>query len=265
MEAVVGMFKSPVESARAVAQLQSSGVPADRISVLTPSASEQELEAVPTTDAEQPGMGGALGGVVGGALGAASGMSLGMAAASLLVPGVGPVMAIGVLGAALLGTGGAVGGAMVGKELDDSMANGLPKDELFVYEDALRQGRTVAMVFADDEAQIKMARQILEQAGAESVDAARENWWAGLRDAEAEHYAAQGADFKHDEATYRRGFEAALHPETRGKAYADANHQLAARCADVYGEESFRCGYERGQNYYQGQTPKEKQATTHKA
>jgi hypothetical protein len=145
------------------------------------------------------------------------------------------------------------------------MANGLPKDELFVYEDALRQGRSVVMVFAEDEAQIKMARQILEQAGAESVDAARENWWAGLRDAEAEHYATPGADFKRDEPVYRRGFEAALHPETRGKAYQEASKQLATRCTDVYGEESFRCGYERGLSYYQDQVSQDKRATSNKA
>ncbi len=49
------------------------------------------------------GMGKAMGGAVGGALGAAGGATLGAAATSLLVPGVGPVTAGGIIGAALLG------------------------------------------------------------------------------------------------------------------------------------------------------------------
>jgi hypothetical protein len=265
MEAVVGVFTSRSEAEHAIEQLRSAGISNDRISLLTPSASENKLEAMPTTDAEPPGMGGALGGVVGGALGAASGMSLGVAAASLLVPGVGPVMAIGVLGAALLGAGGAVGGAMVGKELDESLAEGLPKDELFIYEDALRKGRTLVMVFADDDVQMAAAHRIFEQTGAESVDAAREDWWLGLRDAEAEYYGAEGQDFKIDEPNYRSGFAAALHPQTRGKAYAEAGNYFTTRYPQTFSQESFRRGYERGQAYYQGLTSKDKQATSKKA
>lgn len=265
MEAIVGVFTSRAAAERAIEQLRSAGISDDHISLLIPGTTEKELEAVPTTDAESPGMGGALGGVVGGALGAASGMSLGMAAASLLVPGVGPVMAIGVLGAALLGAGGAVGGAMVGRELDESLAEGLPKDELYIYEDALRKGRTLVMVFADADQQMATARHIFEQAGAESVDAAREDWWLGLRDAEAEHYGAQGQDFNRDEPTYRSGFEAALHPQIRGKSYAEAGKYLTTRYQETCREDSFRCGYERGQTYYRDLTSKDERATSKKA
>jgi hypothetical protein len=125
--------------------LGSASIPDDHISFLTPVASEKELEAVPTTEAEQPGMGGAIGGVIGGAVGAASGMSLGTAAATIFVPGVGPVIAIGIIGAALLGATGAIGGAVAGKALDETMVEGVPIDELFVCEDALRRGRTSSL------------------------------------------------------------------------------------------------------------------------
>lgn len=249
MSTVAGIFKSRADAERAVQNLRSAGISDDDISFLTPGTTDEELEAaVPTTETEQPGMGTAFGGVVGAALGAAGGIHIGTAIASLFVPGVGPILAAGVLGAALLGAGGAAAGAAAGSALEDNVA-GLPHDELYVYEDALRQGRTVVIVLADDSAQSETVRGVIEQAGAESVDAARENWWIGLRDAEEEEYA--GEDFKKDEGIYRRGFEAAQHPQVRGKSYTDAAETLRARYADDYTSDVFRRGYERGLAYQQ--------------
>ncbi len=54
------------------------------------------------------------------------------------------------------------------------MSDGLPKDELFVYEDALRQGRTVLIALTEDATQAEAARAALLQAGAESLDTARD-------------------------------------------------------------------------------------------
>jgi hypothetical protein len=121
---------------------------------------------------------------------------------------------------------------------------------MFVYEDALRKGRTVLIALADDDLQVKAAHRILEQAGAESIDAARHNWWIGLRGAEQAEYTAQGGDFLADEATYRRGFEAALHPETHGKSYDEARDYLQQHYTDACGEPCFRRGYARGQAHY---------------
>src|SRR5215213_4982544 len=115
--------------------------------------------------------------------GIADGMHIGAAAASLFVPGVGPVIAAGLIGAALLGAGGAATGIAAGGAMEDSMAEGLPHDELFVYEDALRRGRSVVLVVADDEVGEGVARDLFNEVGAESVDAARDAWWVGLRDA----------------------------------------------------------------------------------
>src|SRR4051812_10118378 len=177
MSTVAGIFNSRADAERAVERLRSAGVAEDGISLLTPGTSQAELDEVPTTETEQPGMGKALGGTVGGALGVAGGLHLGATVASLFVPGVGPILAAGLVGAALLGAGGAATGAAVGGALEDSMARGLPHDELFVYEDALRRGRSVIIVVAEDEPQAETARGIISQSGAESVDAAREEWW----------------------------------------------------------------------------------------
>ncbi|MDT7808016.1 MAG: hypothetical protein QOJ70_1829 [Acidobacteriota bacterium] len=249
MSTVAGIFNSTAKAERAVEGLSGAGIGQERISLLTPGTGQSKLDAVPTTETEQPGMGTALGGTVGGALGIAGGLHLGAAAASLLVPGVGPVLAAGIIGAALLGAGGAAAGAAAGGSLEDSMAKGLPHDELFVYEDALRRGRSVVLVMPDDEEVAESARGVLTQAGAESVDAARESWWVGLRDGEEAEYTVEGGDFGADEPVYRRGFEASLHPLARGRAYGEDAERLRQCFGKECDESAFRQGYERGQRY----------------
>ena len=250
MESIVGIFNSLADARRAAAVLQSLNIPETQISVLSPHTPESEIEAqIPTAETEQPGMGTALGGTVGAALGVAGGLEAGAAAASLLIPGVGPVLAFGLIGAAIFGAGGAAAGAMAGDALEKKIANGVPRDELYVYEDALRRGRSVVLAFTDNDQVAATARAALNRAGAESVDAARDDWWIGLRDAEREHYTARGGDFNADEAKYRLGFEAALHPDCRGKNCDDMMNDLNQK----YGAESrarpFREGYDRGQHY----------------
>jgi hypothetical protein len=251
MESIIGIFNSLADARRAAAILQSLGIREKHTAVLAPHTRESEIEArIPTTEAEQPGMGTAIGGTVGAALGVAGGLEAGAAAASLLIPGVGPVLAFGLIGALILGAGGAAAGAMAGDALEKGIANGIPRDELYVYEDALRRGRSVVIAFADEEQLAESARVALRRAGAESVDAAREEWWIGLRNAESEHYTAKGGDFKTDEAKYRLGFEAALHPDCRGRNCDDMMNHLNKKYGADSGTRPFREGYDRGQHYF---------------
>jgi hypothetical protein len=250
MSTVVGIFNSFADAKRAGAMLHSLGIPENRITVLSPGAPESEIEAnIQTTETEQPGMGTAVGGAVGGALGAAGGMEAGLVAASALVPGVGPVFAIGLIGAALLGLGGATVGAAAGTALEESIVPGLPRDELYLYEDALRRGRSVVIALVDSDELADRARAEIGKAGAESIDAAREQWWIGLRDAEEANYSSRGGNFNVDEAAYRLGFEAALHPDRRSTTYDKAIDNLRSKYSDTSALEAFRHGYERGQDY----------------
>jgi len=243
-------------AAQAAEQLCRLGITRDQIHFLVPGASPDQPEQVPTSDTEQPGMGPALGGVVGGAMGASGGMMT-ATVLSALVPGIGTVTAIGLAALSILGlVGGAVAGAVAGGALEDTLANGLPKDELYVYKDALRRGRTVLIALVEDAEQVTAVRTALDQAGAESLDAARAQWWVGTRDAEAEAYHATGGDFSRDEDVYRRGFEAALRTEVAGKPYQEAVEYVRLRDADVYNTEAYRRGYERGRAYLQGLTDK---------
>jgi hypothetical protein len=243
MGMVVGIFTSRPAAERAASGLGAVGIPQDRISLLAP-GQDLDPEQIPTSEGEGRGVGGVLGGVVGGAAGAAGGMQIGTVV-SLAVPGIGPVVALGVLGAALLG----VGGAAVGSALDDTAHEGLPRDEVYVYEDALRRGRSVVLAIAEDDAQADLARRVLDTEGAESVDAAREQWWVGLRDAESASYEGGRERFSVDEGDYRSGFEAACTVGRGGRHWDEVADDLERRYPGACRTEAFRRGWERGQRH----------------
>lgn len=241
MPAVVGVFKSRSDAERGIAKLREIGIPNDRINMLTPRATEAELAAVPTSQGEQPGMVKTLGALTGGALGAGIGEMI----ATMILPGVGFVLALGVAGGALLG---AIGGGAIGGEAEKKVFASLPEEEFFVYEDALRRGRSVVIARIDDE-MAEAARGAFDDAGAESVDRAREMWWIGLRDVEREHYEVDGRKFEEDEPYFRYGFEAALLPSCRDKSYDECLEDLEKGYPEMYNREPFQLGYERGQAY----------------
>jgi hypothetical protein len=216
------------------------------LSVLTPQSPETEVHTrIPTTEAEQPGVGKAVGGVVGGVFGATAGMGLGALVASLLVPGFGAVAAAELLGAAILGAGGAAGGVAAAGALDEKLSKGLPKDELYVYEHALGTGHSVVFALVDPDGADRV-RALFENEGAESLDAARESWWVGIREAEREQYERDGGDFAAAEPAYRRGFEAAMRPRFRASSFDEASNDLRDLYPEYFGLEDFRRGYQRG-------------------
>jgi hypothetical protein len=103
-----------------------------------------------------------------------------------------------------------------------------------------------------------LLRDLMKKEGAESVDAAREQWWIGLRSAEESHYSKTGKNFANDERFYRLGFQAALHARTRCMEFDQVSGEMNAALEDVKQqhpgqdvEEPFLRGYERGRDYYQ--------------
>ncbi len=254
MKAVTGVFGSQTDAQRALAQLRSLGLAEDRLTLLTPGGVDTHEPAVPAVSAEQPGMGKAMGALVG----TAAGMSTGPLLVAALIPGVGPITAIGLLGGALAAATGASVGAVAGEKLENAMTDGLPEDEIFVYEDALRKGRSVVIALASDDVEASVFRELLTAEGAESIDAAREQWWIGLRSAEQEHYSGHARKFGEDEKFYRLGFESALHARTRCKEYDQTLAEMDSKIEELERQhpgldvaEPFRKGYERGRDYYQ--------------
>lgn len=256
MEAVTGVFKTRTDAEHALNEIYKAGVAGERAALLTPGSADQitrELQSVPVDTTEQPGMGKTIGALAGGGVGITGGSLL-----IALVPGLGPISAIGILGAALLGAAGATVGALVGGKAEESVTEGLPEDEIFVYEDALRKGRSVVVALAPDEGEAERLRKLFTAEGAESVDAARDQWWIGLRSAEESRYTRSGRSFSEDEKFFRMGFEAALHARTRCLEFDQVSAEMDAALEDVKRqypgadvEEPFTHGYQRGREHYQ--------------
>jgi uncharacterized protein (TIGR02271 family) len=101
------------------------------------------------------GEGAAAGGIVGLLLGAAA----------MLIPGIGPIVAVGPITAALAGavTGG-VTGTVVGGIAGALIHSGVPEHEARYYEDRVREGGVLVSVRTDD-AQYDDAVTILERHG----------------------------------------------------------------------------------------------------
>ena len=57
MENVVGIFRSRIDADAAVDALLAQGIPREKLTFLTPEASQKELAQVPTTDANVRALG----------------------------------------------------------------------------------------------------------------------------------------------------------------------------------------------------------------
>src|SRR5215212_4311682 len=151
MEVVTGVFGSRDKAEQAASDLKSLGIADKRIGILSPGSTSERMEAgVPVTDSEDPGMGKAMGAAVGGAMGAAGGATLGLAVATLAIPGVGPVVAFGMIGAAVVAAFGAAAGSAVGDSVEEELGEGIPHEDVYIYEDSLRRGRSVLVAYATD-------------------------------------------------------------------------------------------------------------------
>jgi hypothetical protein len=203
MRAIAGTFQSLAEGKRAAERL-AAVVGAKNVNLLTPESQRAEVKSVPTTE-DMPPVGAPMGATVGTALGVAT---------AVMIPGLGAITALGIAAAALCGAVGGILGWKAGDAADRALSGGLPADEVYFYEDALRQGHTVLVALVEEPDKEPTVRDVLSACGAESIDAARERWWLGLRDAEKEHYEAgdKPGDAKLDEheRLYRYGFTAAV-------------------------------------------------------
>jgi hypothetical protein len=236
-----GVFSSRDEAQRALTALGSIGVPDTKTSLLTPGDMSQQVEWVRFDAAESAGAGRGQPGLT-----------------SAFLPGVGRVTGAGALAIAILRAAGARIDAAAGESPKDALVEALPEDEIFLYEDALRDGRSVVIALAEDSIAAEPIRESLVKQGGEASDARRQQWWMGLRDNEREHYSASGRNFTQDEKFYRLGFEAALHARTRCMEFDQVSAEMDSRLEDLERqypeadiEEPFTRGYRRGREYFQ--------------
>src|SRR3982074_3231990 len=114
-----------------------------------------------------------MGAVVGRTGGAGAGNARGAGRRRPLVARVGTVFAIGLGAAAALGLGGAAAGAKAGDVTEHALDVGVPKDDVQLYHDLLRQGHSPVIGTVDTEEQAATAQSVFKQQGSEDIDRAR--------------------------------------------------------------------------------------------
>jgi hypothetical protein len=136
---VVGVFTDPKQAEGAVEELRGAGFRPDQIGVAV--RHEEAMDSGPPATETKAADGGVTGVLTGGALGAL----LGVAAAGL-IPGIGPVLGLGILAAG----GGVAAGAVAGGLIGTLIGLGIPEEEAHYYQREVQQGRTLVTVKADD-------------------------------------------------------------------------------------------------------------------
>jgi hypothetical protein len=165
--AVFGIYRNSADTENAVDMLRQEGFRNTDISVLFPDnqGTKDFAHEKHTKAPEGAATGATTGAVIGGGLGWLTGIG------ALAIPGLGPFIAAGPIMAALagVGAGGAIGGiagALIGM--------GIPEYEAKRYEGRIKEGGILLSVHADDSKWTKLAKQILEQTGAEDISSTGE-------------------------------------------------------------------------------------------
>lgn len=149
---IVGLFDDFDQAQMLVNDLEAAGFAHKDISIVSNNSTSRFGSSDSGSTGSNAGhkAGSAIGGAVGGAAeGAVIGGLTGLAAslALLLIPGIGPIAAVGPLAATLSGAGiGAVGGGIIG-----GLAGlGVPHEEAGYYAEGVRRGGTLVTLTTDD-------------------------------------------------------------------------------------------------------------------
>lgn len=145
-----------------VSRLKDSGFSSSDISVLFPDkGGTRDFAHEQNTKLPE---GAATGGVAGMGTGAILGWLAGIG--SLAIPGVGPFIAAGPILAAL---GGAAVGGAAGGIIGGLVGMGIPEYEAKLYDGKVRSGNILLSVHTESSDQVKVVKQIFEDAKAEDI------------------------------------------------------------------------------------------------
>lgn len=175
-QTVVGIFHTPAEAERAVADLMASGFVREQISLIASGEHAEHIKLVGSgvEHVEDIAIGAVGGSLVGGMLGALVGMVV------VAIPGIGPVLAAGPLAAALGSAGitmavGAGAGVVGGGVLGALTWAGITHDEARVYEEFVRRGGSLVTVQASGDER-ERATTILHRDGAATPGEIEAEW-----------------------------------------------------------------------------------------
>jgi hypothetical protein len=184
MDTIIGIFGSITAAEQAAVESMESGVPERALTLLsnqTPNradvkrTSEHDVEHAPTTEIKNEGSGRDMGAQLGAWIGGSAGFAAGATAATLMVPGLGAIFAIGAGAAALLGLGGAAAGAKVGDVSEKEASSGIDKNDAEFYRQVLRSGRSVLIASVDTNDLAVRTREIFRLQGGEEPASTRQD------------------------------------------------------------------------------------------
>ena len=154
-QTVSALYDSYEAAISAVNALESAGIPAADVSMVSNNVDNRYAKDRPNNAGEDAGKGAGIGAVVGGVGGLLTGLGL------LAIPGVGPVVAAGWLVATAVGAaGGAVVGGAAGGLVGSLTGAGVPERDAHFYAEGVRRGGSLVTARVDD-ARAPAAREIL--------------------------------------------------------------------------------------------------------
>jgi len=154
---ITRLYDNRNDALEAAHEIERMGVPTKDVSIIASNKDSWynendrgELKDGKAHDkAHDAGSGIAKGAATGGVLGAGAGLLAGLGL--LTIPGIGPVVAAGWLGATVIGaaTGAAAGGA-IGGLVGALTEAGVPEEDAHIYSEGVRRGGTLLSVRVDD-------------------------------------------------------------------------------------------------------------------
>ena len=154
-QTIIGVFESRGRAENAVNTLRQQGFTSEEINIVSKKQQNENTTQDETYDDDIVD-----GTLTGGTLGGIGGLLMG--AGALLLPGIGPILAVGPITAAV---GGAIAGGIAGGLIDW----GIPAEASQRYEQEVAQGSILAIIRTDT-TKVASAAQILRQNGAKDVE-----------------------------------------------------------------------------------------------
>ena len=186
------LFDSYSQAQAAVEALEQAGFTSSEISLVSRYRDDNTL-------ADDEGSGTATGATAGALVGGGGGL---LAALGLIaIPGIGPLVAAGVLATTLVG---AAGGSVVGGLIGALTNAGVSEEDAHVYSEGVRRGSSLVTVTTDD-ARASKAESILNSHKPVDVRQRREDYVAGgwsQYDPNAKGYTAE--EIRQERETYLR-------------------------------------------------------------
>ena len=149
---ITRLYDNRNDAMEAAHDVERQGIPSQDISIVASNKDswyDKDKDAGAREKTHDTGGGVAKGAATGGALGAGAGLLTGLGL--LVIPGIGPVVAAGWLGATIIGAAtGAVAGGAVGGLVGALTDAGVPEEEAHIYSEGVRRGGTLLSVRVDD-------------------------------------------------------------------------------------------------------------------